>query len=138
MLRPFLYRIGRRLYMDARGDLPNQPGSNGEYWLLSIVMNYITNGAVLMDIGANKGDWTERALRNADARGLKVKIKAFEPSSPTRKLLCERFKDQPSVDIYDTAVSNNVGSATFYANSAGSGTNSLNSASGNQQETVEQ
>lgn len=136
MYRSFIYRLGRHLYAWARGDLPNNPEINGEYWLVRQVIERVRNGAVLLDIGANKGDWTEQVLACAKSRKLSVRVHAFEPSSETRQMLSTRFSENPTVEIHSTAMSEKAGTATLYVNHAGSGTNSLHPVSGKQEESI--
>ena len=58
LARPYAWRLGRKLYMWGRGDMPNAPESNGEYWMLR---NIIRAGGgrplMLFDIGCNQGEW---------------------------------------------------------------------------------
>lgn len=136
MYRSLIYRLGRYLYARARDDLPNKPETNGEYWLIKQVMERVSNDAVFLDIGANKGDWTGKVLTFAEANGVGVKVHAFEPCGETRQILATRFANSPSVDIYATAMSSQPGAAVLYANHAGSGTNSLHPISGIQQEKI--
>ena len=60
-----MWRLGRKLYACARGDYVNDPRVNGEYWLLGKVVRASGGPHVLLDVGANKGDWTARALGTA-------------------------------------------------------------------------
>lgn len=136
MYRSLIYRLGRHLYAWARGDLPNKPATNGEYWLVEKVIERMPYDAAFLDIGANKGDWTERVLACAAARRLPVTVRAFEPSAQTRQMLVTRFWNDPCVEIHATAMSDQSGTAIFHSNRAGSGTNSLHPISGHQQETV--
>jgi hypothetical protein len=131
-----LYRVGRRIYASARGDLPNKPGTNGEYWLIDQAMARAPAGAIFLDIGANKGDWSACAIKSGAEHNKKIHIKAFEPCAGTRQLLLKRFTGMPEVQVYDTALSNEPGNAVLFSNEAGSGTNSLNSVSGKNQEPV--
>ena len=136
MYRSFIYRLGRHLYAWARGDLPNQPETNGEYWLVKQVLARAGSDAVLLDIGANKGDWTEQVLACARDAALPVHIHAFEPFSATRQMLEARFTTNASVAVHACAMSNRPGAATLYANHAGSGTNSMHPVSGKHQESI--
>lgn len=136
MYRSFIYRVGRHLYAWARGDLPNHPETNGEYWLVKQVMERVGDSAVFLDIGANKGDWTGQVLVCSKAKGISVKVHAFEPFTATRQMLATRFASSPAVVVHAAAVSDRPGTATLYANHAGSGTNSLHPVSGKQEETI--
>ncbi len=137
MLRSLMYRAGRHFYARARGDLPNKPEINGEYWLLSQVVGRLKGNALLLDVGANKGDWTEQALAYAAAISLPLSVKAFEPSSYTRSLLEARFEGNTAVSVYDAALSSSKGTATFFTGGAGAGTNSLSPVSGDHTEKIQ-
>lgn len=135
-MRKLAYRVGRKLYTWGRRDLPNDPAVNGEYWLVDQVLPLVAPGAIFLDIGANKGEWTADVLRAAEAVGKVVRVIAFEPCTPTRTLLADRFDHEHVVEVLGVALSDNCGEAIFYANTPGSGTNSLHPVSGNQEERV--
>jgi len=122
-VRGWLWRIGRTFYMTGRGDVPNDPRHNGEYWLLQHVITLSQIGDRLIDVGANRGDWSAEALRQgADARG--CSIDAFEPSDGTRAALCARTRGA-AVTVHRTALSDWEGDASFFEVSELAGTNSL-------------
>ena len=130
----FLWRAGRKLYTYARGEGPNDPRRNGEYWLLRHVLTRsVGNALVLLDIGANRGDWTAEALRLSERS---LWVHAFEPSCVSRAILTARFAEQSNVTIHPTALSNESGKAKFYSNGDAAGVNSLSSVSGPCTETV--
>jgi len=63
IVRSLAWRLGRRLYTWGRGDVPNEPSTNGEYWLLEVAARaHGPQEAVLLDVGCNMGDWTAFAL----------------------------------------------------------------------------
>ena len=64
-IRRAAYRIGRKLYMSGRMDLPNRPATNGEYWLVDQMLRLVPPDSIVLDIGANKGEWTAYVLRAA-------------------------------------------------------------------------
>jgi FkbM family methyltransferase len=131
-----MWRIGRKMYTSARGDGPNEPRINGEYWLLEQVLSSNPDPKVLLDIGANKGDWTAHALavaRMSDA----VHVHAFEPSRATRSMLSSRFARDAAVTVQPYALSDTVGEAKFYSSEDGAGTNSLLPSSGLNVEVAE-
>jgi len=134
-VRRLMWRLGRKLYTTARGEGSNDPRTNGEYWLLGHVLNTIPGPGVLLDVGANRGDWTAHALGLARAsRG--VHVHAFEPSLATRAMLSARFAENAAVTVQPYALSDAVAEATFYSKEEGGGTNSLSPVSGVKQETV--
>jgi FkbM family methyltransferase len=140
-VRSFIWRIGRKLYTYARRDGENDPHINGEYWLLRQILKQPNPGAtasVLLDIGANKGDWSAQALElGAQCANRSIQIHAFEPSQATRSLLTKRFRESEAIAIEPFAVSDSIGEANFYSNDDGAGTNSMSPVSGQRYETVQ-
>ena len=136
VIHTFFWRAGRWLYCYARGDLPNRPDTNGEYWLLGEFVRLSKGSLVLFDVGANKGDWTLQALEIATRRNSRISVYAFEPCSGTRALLTQRISSYGGVSISGNALSSSEGEVCFYSNENGAGTNSLSEISGNQRELV--
>jgi hypothetical protein len=99
VVRNLIWRLGRKMYAYARGDGQNDPRANGEYWLLEQVLRASSSPKVLLDIGANKGDWTAKALALAQA-SKEVHIHAFEPSRATRSMLAARFAGHVAVTVH--------------------------------------
>lgn len=135
VVRKLMWRLGRKMYTFARGDGQNDPRTNGEYWLLGQVLKASTGPRVLLDIGANKGDWTAQALALAQS-ATELHVHAFEPSRATRSMLTVRFEGRIAVTVQPYALSEAVGEAKFYSNEDGAGTNSLSSMSGSKEEIV--
>jgi len=130
----FLWRASRKLYTYARGERPNDPCRNGEYWLLRHVLTRSKGDSlVFLDVGANRGDWTAEALRLSEHS---LCLHAFEPSRFSRAILTARFANQSNVNIHPNALSSKSGKATFYSNGDADGINSLSSVSGPYAETV--
>lgn len=134
-LRRLAWRFGRKLYAMARGEERNDPTANGEYWLQQQVISGAGKDAVLMDVGANQGDWTLQALRQSPHGG-DFRIHAFEPCTGTRSILAANTSAFPNVSIHAVALSDTAGTASFYSKGAGAGTNSLDPSSGNASEQV--
>jgi FkbM family methyltransferase len=134
-VRKLMWRLGRKIYTCARGEGQNDPRSNGEYWLLEQVLKTSTGHQVLLDVGANKGNWTAQALSIGEA-SKKVHVHAFEPSQATRSMLTDRFVGSDAVTVQPYALSATVGEAAFYSAEEGCGTNSLSSISGSNAEIV--
>ncbi len=107
-----MWRLGRKLYTYARGEGSNDPCTNGEYWLLEHVVKSLHSPQVLLDVGANKGDWTAQALGFAQA-SKDVHVHAFEPSLATRAMLAARFAESVAVTVQQYALSDTEGEATF-------------------------
>lgn len=135
-MRNLAYRIGRKLYYWARREPPNSPDENGEFALLSKVLSETSGPAILLDVGANRGEWSRKAVSLARANRLDVSVHAFEPLSGTRALLEKAIEELPEVRVYSVALSNAPGMAAFYSQSAGSGTSSLHPVSGARAEDV--
>jgi len=116
--------------------MSNNPETNGEYWLLDQASMVWPDHAMLLDVGANTGEWSLRALSLAKRSGRHVSIKAFEPCAGTRSVLTRRLTDQGDVEVVPSAVSSSDGEASFFSSGAGAGTNSLNAVSGPASERV--
>ena len=136
VFRKLMWRLGRKMYTYARGDGLNEPRINGEYWLLEQVLKASHGFQVLLDVGANKGDWTAQAL-GLVRRSKEVHVHAFEPSLATRSMLTARFMESVAVTVQPYALSDSVGEARFYSNEDGAGTNSLSPSSGSNVEVAE-
>ena len=67
-------------------------------------------GGVLVDIGANEGDWTAGVLRAVPG----VRIIAAEPGDEPRAVLSTRFGADPNVTIDPRAVTDAPGVATYH------------------------
>lgn len=126
------WRLGRALYMDARGDIPNDMATNGEVFLQRcIVQAWLKHRAagepiVVFDIGANQGDWTASLLQQInDAPITPVKIFAFEPDPDAYAMLRARFGTDRRVTVEQACLSSQRGQATLYRYGRAVGTNSL-------------
>lgn len=119
-----MWRLGRKMYAFARGDGLNDPRTNGEYWLLDRVMASCRQPVVVLDVGANRGDWTAQALRVGLTRD-ELHVHAFEPSVPTRARLAARFETVSRVSVQPFALSDQTGEGNFYNNADNDGTSSL-------------
>jgi len=138
MLRSLTWRLGRRLYCWARRDVPNNPATNGEYWLIEKLLGESAgNTAILIDIGANRGDWTAHARGILDSLGKHGLAYAFEPTQSTYTFLTNRFKVDDSVKLNKIALSEHTGEAEFFVNGELAGTNSLYDTQGTVAETVQ-
>lgn len=78
-------------------------------------------GAVVVDAGANRGQWA-RALLNIAESQIKC-VYAFEPS----RILAPQLQalNSSKIEVVNVALSNRTGSATLYASRPGSGSASL-------------
>lgn len=124
------WRIGRALYMSARGEGPNGMETNGEKALIEGVAALAGRSAgaaapVILDCGANKGEWTALARSAFGNAGIAASFHMFEPSPRTRELITQRFAAHADVTIHPVALSDSEGEAQFHLVSATGGTNSL-------------
>lgn len=125
-LRSVLWRLGRKLYQYARREGPNDPRTNGEYWLLDMAVAHADTGALtLLDVGANRGDWTATAQDCLTRHARIGTSHAFEPTPSTFKVLTQRFAQQPSVRTLQLAVSERSGKLNLHVVGELNGTNSL-------------
>jgi FkbM family methyltransferase len=92
---------------------------------------------ILMDIGANKGDWTAKSLAILATLGKKGLIHAFEPTEVTYAVLFNRFMVDDSVKLHRTALSDHSGAADFFVVGPLDGTNSLHRIEGAAVERVQ-
>lgn len=127
--RALAWRVGRRLYCWAREEPPNDPSTNGEYWLLAEVLRRSGAGSALLDIGANVGAWSLHALELAAASHKPIRLIAFEPCSETRHILQQQLRARASAEVVPLAMSSKVGEADFFGTGT-AGTNSLHPISG--------
>lgn len=139
--RDLAWRAGRFLYLGARRELANDPATNGEYALIRWVLDAAGDvgqlaaghrpaGAVLIDVGANVGDWTERALRDLHTREQhrQVPVYAFEPAPEQRARVESRLKDALVTGrllLHSHAVGASPALSRFTVTGALSGTSSL-------------
>lgn len=137
-IRQLAWRIGRRLYCWARRDAPNNPSTNGEYWLLEKLLGrQHATTPILMDIGANQGDWTARACGILNRLRQPGQVYAFEPTASTYAHLTNRFAAEDRVRLNKIALSEWNGEADFYVVGELAGTNSLHSVHGAVAERVQ-
>lgn len=98
LIRSLMWRLGRKMYTHARGEGKNDPGTNGEYWLLDHILKASSGPQVLLDVGANIGDWTAQALGSVHAPK-ELRVHGFEPSQATRSILSARFSNSSVVAV---------------------------------------
>lgn len=122
------WRLGRALYMAARGEGVNDMAANGERLLVERVADMCAKRggtAVFVDCGANLGDWTAMAQSALARTGTPAVHHLLEPSPATQKALGERFGALANVHIHPFALSDHDGEARFHLVSPTGGTNSL-------------
>ncbi|MGH8433928.1 MAG: FkbM family methyltransferase [Pseudomonas sp.] len=130
------YRIGRALYMHARGDISNNIFDNGELMVQQSVINalegkYNNESLIIFDCGANVGDWSLPLLFDKRIKNkINIILHAFEPVPATAQMLRARLQDFPSVNFHKLALSSESGDVSINIVGDGAGTNSLHSESG--------
>lgn len=77
--------------------------------------------ATFVDIGGNKGDYTQQLL-NVSPNSV---VHIFEPSSKNLQLLTGRFAANPNISIVGCALGKMLSAATLYSDTPGSGLASL-------------
>ena len=82
------------------------PEHNGEHWLLS----QLGRIGVVVDIGANVGDWTARVLETSPAAQAIV----IEPGELAASRLQDRFGDRSNVTIHAVAAGEVAGHSDFW------------------------
>jgi FkbM family methyltransferase len=128
------YRIGRALYLHARGDIPNNMHCNGEMLIQSGVLAAVKAQGedkqilVIFDVGANIGEWSTELIYQVRQHGLaqRALLYSFEPVPATAATL--RLKLPPNLPwlhVEELALSSTNGSAQIFISSANAGTNSL-------------
>lgn len=126
--RDLAWRLGRAIYMSARGEGANDMQNNGERWLLEALARTApasAGPAVIVDCGANLGHWSAMAIDIWRAAGRPSANHLMEPSPASRAALVEAFGEQATVAIHAVALSDRNGTASFHLVSPTGGTNSL-------------
>ncbi|MEK6637505.1 MAG: FkbM family methyltransferase [Pseudomonadota bacterium] len=124
------WRLGRKLYMQARGDVANDMARNGEHHLIqraALSHKHIGDGRAfrVWDVGANLGNWSQYALDAARDSGCEIIIDAFEPAPDTFQHLLGRFGDNASVKLHQVAMSSEPGTGKMNIAGSKAGTNAL-------------
>ncbi len=136
-IRSLSWRSGRKLYCSARLEYANDPETNGEYWLLGRVLSACENSnPILIDVGANKGEWTNQAVTILHQHGIDGYIWAFEPTRSTFDYLQKRVSNLRNVNVQRAALAKRTGEAKFFVIAPLAGTNSLYKIAGSTPEVV--
>jgi FkbM family methyltransferase len=94
-----------RAAQNDSGDLSR----NGEVWLLERIA-FVDPPAVVVDVGANRGQWATHARRSFPRSHLFL----FEPNARSRSEMSPQLVDDPSVSVSPLALSDRVGTAVLY------------------------
>jgi len=130
LARRFIWRAGRRLYMGARKDEPNDILSSGELRLQGLVAERVRLGSrlIVFDVGARIGDWSKGIVDLAARRSEGCEVHAFEPVPESRLALEKSFKSQIEnrrLRVNPFGLSNTVGSFPIYIPHLTAGTSTL-------------
>lgn len=107
-------------YLDAyRNEGDCRPEHNGELWLLK---KFLPGAKVILDIGANAGDWTRLARAHHPAPG-SAKFYAWEPFPATAAKLRATLGD--TAEVIEAAASDHDGTAEIWISPCDSTLNSL-------------
>jgi len=125
-----LVRIARFLNNAARLDGPNDITTNGEKLVQRSFLSQRREDrpTVVVDVGANIGDWSVNLLETARALDIgQLQLFAFEPCDATRRTLGDRLsrERQAAVRIVSAAASDRDGTDVLHVIGDGVGTNSL-------------
>lgn len=132
--RRLVWRVGRRLYCEARGEPSyNFPEHNGELYVARSVIAATEREPVLtiLDVGANVGDWARpvlEAMPDARLAPGQLSLHLFEPVPQTRSRLVEglaKIRGGHLARIETCALSDAGGLARMAVLSDTGGTNTL-------------
>jgi FkbM family methyltransferase len=123
--RKNLYRASHFLIRAARGEVTNSYESNGERMAQTVALHTAAPPAVILDVGANIGDWTAGLLEISGHLHIPAHVHAFEPSRGTFSRLSARHGNSPDVTLVNEACSRNAGTAIMHVFEGDEWTNSL-------------
>lgn len=139
---PNLVRLGSYLVRAGRRDVPNGMEENGESLVQRIVLDRASKKAlVVVDCGANVGDWSRQLTRLHDemAELKPMELFCFEPSEHTfrqlRANLMPLEREGRRIRCIQQALSDRPGMAELQVAGAAAGTNSLVGVPGKHRDT---
>jgi FkbM family methyltransferase len=91
---------------------------NGE---ADLIRYWAPSSPTCVDVGANKGEWSQRVLNSNPAAVLHL----FEPSLSAQSFLEQRFANQPHVHLHSVALGDHAGNHVFYEEKHAGETSSL-------------
>ena len=124
------WRLGRALYMAARGEGANDMETNGERLLVERMARHLAaDGSygqiMIVDCGANFGDWSAMSRREMATAGATANYHLMEPSPATFQSISKRFSGHGDMTLHPIALSDRDGVADFLMISPTGGRNSL-------------
>jgi FkbM family methyltransferase len=132
-MQRLLWRMSRKMYLAARDEPVNTIGINGEAVMLAAALRGAkaqgVQAPVLIDVGANLGEWTATALSCADQAGVTdARVHAFEPTAAIAAAFRRRHAaaiERGAVALVETAVGARTGTVTFAVAEGMRGTNAI-------------
>jgi FkbM family methyltransferase len=125
--RRLAWRLGRAIYMEARGEVANAIASNGEAALARAVVSAVDPAHTLTvwDVGANLGEWSQIVVDACSHAGREFRLELFEPVPATQAALEARFAGNAVVRLHRCALSREAGEGQMDIVSPTGGTNAL-------------
>ncbi len=131
--RKNLVRASRLLLDYSRRDIPDQMSNNGEWMVQDVILaSSEANALVVIDVGANVGEWSRRILSAASDRGKAIQVHAFEPASSTFDQLVSSLlpEFEGSFVPVQCAASDHSGRGTLFKVHELAGSNSMHGIAG--------
>jgi len=129
---------GSRFLLDyARRDIPNAMSTNGEWMVQDVVLAGARSGRlVVVDVGANVGEWSRRLLTISRERRRSIQVHAFEPSAaPFHELVATLLPAfEGSLVAVQSAASDHSGKGTLFKVHEMAGSNSMHGIAGSTDE----
>jgi FkbM family methyltransferase len=128
--RQFFWRLGRKMYMWARNEEPNDMTQNGELRLQRLIADSTPHGSPLIafDVGARIGDWSQSLIRRSGRRSGGLEIHAFEPVPDSRQVILESLAaaiGAGQLHVNAFALSDEIGTFSMYVPEPKGGTSTL-------------
>lgn len=126
-----LVRLGSFIYRAGALDYPNSIAGNGESLVQRAILIGAESDLVVIDCGANMGQWSSSFLLIAETLGSKNKINliCFEPSAYTYDILCKncisKSTERFTIYLERAALSNESGEVLLSIVHEGAGVNSI-------------
>jgi FkbM family methyltransferase len=127
MWRRVVRTFGRLLFRIAENNDDPRMEKNGESWLLRSLLTSTRTAEpfVLIDGGANRGDYSRTVLSLSRELSAPVDLHAFEPAPLCIAALREQFSNEPGVRLVGKALGDRIGNAALYDGGRGSSQASL-------------
>ncbi len=124
------WRLGRKIYFEARRDFADDMATDGEFTLIENVVAAFARRSPsetmsIWDVGANVGLWSEQALNVARTSGVKARLDAFEPVPDTHAELSRRLASVENAHVHQLALAAEAGNGRMRVVGEKAGTNAL-------------